>query len=99
MTSHRFLPHIVAAISVLSYLLLSGCYIQMGGCRQADYRQTVDRQVVCAAGNTLDVATPFGAITITGADTNECSVRAEVVARAPTEEEARELAEQVQIKT
>ena len=39
-----------------------------------------------------------GPITITGADSNECRVTAQIVGHAPTEEEAQELAEQVEIR-
>ena len=49
------------------------------------------------ANDTLDVLTQFGSITVTGTDVADCNVVAKVVAHAPTEEEAQELAEQVEI--
>lgn len=91
-------PHGIAVLTVLSYLALSGCYIQMDGCSQANYRRSVTQTVACSAGSTLDVATSSGSITVTGADANECRVLAEIVAHAPTEEEAQQLAEQVEIR-
>jgi DUF4097 and DUF4098 domain-containing protein YvlB len=84
--------------SILSFAAISGCYVQLGGCNQAKYERTVSRQAPCEAGSTLDVVTQSGSIAITGADTNECRVTAKIVAYAPTEEEAQELAEQVEIR-
>jgi DUF4097 and DUF4098 domain-containing protein YvlB len=98
MKSRWFWPNVVIGLSILWFVVLSGCYVQVGGCHQAHYRRTVSRQSACDPGSTLDVATQSGSITITGADGNECSVTAEIVASAPTEEEAQELAEQTEIR-
>jgi DUF4097 and DUF4098 domain-containing protein YvlB len=85
-------------LGVLSFVAVSGCCIPVGGWNQAKYERTVSKQAACEAGGTLDVATESGSVTIIGADTNECSVTAKIVGHAPTEEEARELAEQVEIR-
>lgn len=86
-------------LTVLSFLSLGGCEVQLGGFHQAKYERTVRRQVRCDPNSTLDVATQSGSITITGTDSNECNLTARVVGHAPTEEEAQELAEQVEIQT
>jgi DUF4097 and DUF4098 domain-containing protein YvlB len=98
MKSRCLWPHVVIGLSVLSFATISGCGVQIGGCNQARYERTASKQAACEAGGTLDVATESGSITITGADTNECRVTARVIAYAPTEQEAQELAEQVQIR-
>ena len=85
-------------LSVLLFVAISGCCVPIGGWNQAKYERTVSKQAACEAGGTLDVATESGSITITGADTNECRVTAKIVGHAPTEEEAQELAEQVEIR-
>jgi DUF4097 and DUF4098 domain-containing protein YvlB len=79
-------------------IIISGCDIQIGGWGQAKYERTVQRQTPITAGSKLYVETSFGSITITGGDVTECSVIAEICGRAPTEEEAQLLAEQVKIE-
>jgi len=79
-------------------VIAAGCDIQIGDWGQAKYETTVQRQAPLAAGSTLVAETSLGSVTITGAETAECSVIANITGRAPTEEEARELAEQVEIK-
>jgi len=78
-------------------VIITGCDIQIGGWGQAKYETTLQRQAPLAAGSTLVAETSLGSVTITGAETAECSVIANITGRAPTEEEARELAEQVEI--
>jgi DUF4097 and DUF4098 domain-containing protein YvlB len=97
MKSRCLWPNVAIGLSILSFAAISGCYVQLGGCNQAKYERTVSQQAPCEAGSTLDVVTQSGSIAITGADTNECRVTAKIVAYAPTEEEAQELAEQVEI--
>jgi DUF4097 and DUF4098 domain-containing protein YvlB len=79
-------------------LIAFGCDIQIGDWGQAKHEITVQRQAPLGAGSTLVAETSLGSVTITGAETTECSVIANITGRAPTEEEARELAEQVEIK-
>jgi DUF4097 and DUF4098 domain-containing protein YvlB len=98
MQSRCLWPKVAIGLSALSFMTLAGCYVQVAGCNQVKYERTVSEQAACEAGGTLDVVTESGSITITGADTNECSVTVEISAYAPTEEEARELAEQVEIR-
>jgi len=91
-------PNVVIGLSLLSFFTFGGCELQFGGINQAQYKRTISRQAACAPGSTLDVTTESGSITLTGTDSNECRVTAQIVAHAPTEEEAQELAEQTEIK-
>jgi DUF4097 and DUF4098 domain-containing protein YvlB len=79
-------------------VIISGCDIQIGGWGQAKYERTVQRQAPLSPGSKLYVETSSGSITITGGDVTECSVIAEICGRAPTEEEAQLLVEQVKIE-
>ena len=79
-------------------IIISGCDLQIGGWGQAKYEITVQRQAPITAGSTLLVKTSSGSITIIGGDVTECSVIATICGRAPTEEEAQLLAEQVKIE-
>jgi DUF4097 and DUF4098 domain-containing protein YvlB len=82
---------------ILSFAVVGGCDIELGSWKQAKSERTISRQVPCGTGEALDVATSSGSVSITGTDTNDCSITARIVAHAPTEEEARELADQVEI--
>ena len=79
-------------------VIISGCDIQMGGWQQARHEITVQRQAPITTGSKLYVETSSGSITITGGDVTECSVIATICGRAPTKEEAQQLAEQVKIE-
>ena len=81
-----------------SLLIVSGCDIQIGDWGKAKYERTVQQQAPLAPGSTVVAKTSFGSITITGADVTNCSVVAQIRVQAPTEQEAREIAEQVKIK-
>jgi DUF4097 and DUF4098 domain-containing protein YvlB len=98
MKAHDPRPSTYIGLFILSFFTFGGCALQIGGINQAQSNRTVTRQAPCAPGSTLDVATQSGSITISGTDSNECSVTARIVAYAPTEEEAQELAEQTEIK-
>ena len=78
-------------------LMVAGCDIQIGDWPQAKYERTVERKAPLPAGSTLVAKTSLGSITVSGADVTDCNVVAEIVGRAPAEEEAQELAEQVEI--
>jgi DUF4097 and DUF4098 domain-containing protein YvlB len=78
-------------------LVVAGCDIQLGDWPRAKYERAVNRQAPLPAGSTLVARTSLGSVTITGADVTDCNVVAEICGRAPTQEEARELAEQVEI--
>jgi len=83
---------------LFSLLIVTGCDIQIGDWSRAKYERTVQQQTPLALGSTVVAQTSSGSITITGADVADCSVIAQIRVQAPTEEEAREIAEQVEIK-
>jgi len=91
-------PNVAIGLFILSFFTFGGCNFHIGGFNQAQFKRTVSQQAACAPGSTLDVATESGSVTITGTDSNECRVTAQIVAYAPTEEEAQALAEQTEIK-
>jgi len=93
---HRMFKAISCCLGLL--VIISGCDIQIGGWGQAIYEITVQRQAPITAGSKLYVQTSSGSITITGGDVTECSVIASICGRAPTQEEAQLLAEQVKIE-
>ncbi len=72
-------------------LLLAGCNMR------AEYRKTVPLSAPMSAGSTFTAQTHNGSITTNGADVVDCNMVATITARAATEEEARELAEEVEI--
>jgi len=79
-------------------LLQAGCDIQLGSWSQAKYERTVERQAPLAEGSTLVAHTSHGSVTVIGADVSDCTVVADICGRAPSKEEAQELAEQVDIE-
>jgi len=80
-----------------SLLIASGCEIPIGGWPKAKYERTVQQQVPLAPGSTVIAETSFGSVTVVGADVTDCNVTAKIFVKAPTEQEAQEIAEQVQI--
>ncbi|MCU0917571.1 MAG: DUF4097 domain-containing protein [Planctomycetes bacterium] len=91
--------HAVFGISVLPFATFSGCNIQLGSSNQAKYERTVSRELAAITATNLDVDTSSGSIKVTGTDGNEASITALIVARALTEAEAQDLAEQVEIRS
>jgi hypothetical protein len=88
------------SISFLACLVLfsAGCCINLGGCfMQAKYERTMQLSSPLSPGSAFEAQTHNGSITIKGADVTECSMTATIVARAGTDEEAQELAEQVNV--
>ena len=88
------------SISFLTCLVIlsAGCCINLGGCfMQAKYERTMQLSAPLSPGSAFEAQTHNGSITIKGADVTECSMTATIVARASTDEEAQELAEQVNV--
>jgi DUF4097 and DUF4098 domain-containing protein YvlB len=86
---------------ILFALLLSvgGCIIRTDGWwPQANVERTVELEHPLQAGATLAVGTASGSIHITGQEVDRAHVVATISARAATEEQAQELAEQVSIR-
>ena len=90
---------LIGAFGLCIWLLVIvvGCNIHIGDWAQARYERTIQRQSSLESGSTLKVGTSSGSITINGADVSDCDVVAEVNVRAPSEQEAQEIAEQVTI--
>ncbi len=72
-------------------MFLAGCNMR------AKYERTVRLSAPLSPGSTFAAQTHNGSITTNGADVADCSMVATITARAATEEEARELAEEVEI--
>ncbi len=88
-------------VSIVTLLSVGGCIIIDGsgwGDSHARFEKTVEIQHPMQPGSTLSVSTSSGSIDVTGQDTDRTQVVATIRARAATEEEAQELAEQVQIR-
>lgn len=98
MASFRTWRSVSIGLCILSLVAAVGCDVEMGNWGQARYEKIVDRNADLAAGATLDVHTASGSVNISGADGTECDVNAIITARAPSEEEAQELLEQVEIR-
>lgn len=93
---HRMFKAISCCLCLL--VIISSCDFQIGDWGQAKYERTVHQQAPLSPGSNLHVETSSGSITITGGDVTECSAIATICGRAPTEEEAQLLAEQVKIE-
>ncbi len=80
---------------------MTGCVIhdgQFGGWSQARYERTASQQAPLATNTAIDVESRNGSITITGAEASEFSVEAKITGHAPTEDEAKDLAEKTEIR-
>ena len=86
------------ALSLSALLIATSCDIEIGNWSKAKYQRTENLSAPLIPGSTLVAETSFGSITITGADVNDCNVTATISVQAPTEEEAKEIAEKVKIK-
>ncbi len=87
------------ACSLLIAVFLAGCCcINIGDWGKEKYEKTEHLSAPIAAGGTLALENDVGTITITGADVTDCNVTAEICVKAPSEEEAAEIAEKVKIQ-
>lgn len=91
---------IILALGLCFCLLLaiSGCVIYIGNWPRAKYEKTITLQAPLESGSTVLAETSYGSIKVGGADTADCNVVATISVQAPTEEEAAEIAEQVNIQ-
>lgn len=97
MKKHHFTRASLTCLMCL-VILAAGCCINIGGCfMQAKYERTLQLSAPLSPGSAFEAQTHNGSITIKGADVTECSMTATIVARAGTDEEAQELAEQVNV--
>jgi DUF4097 and DUF4098 domain-containing protein YvlB len=90
----------ISLLCLLCLLIVSAsCCINVGGwALSAKYERTVQLSAPLKSGSTFATKTHNGSITITGAEVTDCNLTATIIARALTEEDAKEVAEQTEIK-
>ncbi len=102
MRKTRLYVKCLLSLTLLTFVVgCVGCDINFGdfgGFGGVEFERTEQLAAPIAAGATLTAETQVGSITVTGADTTECSVTATITAKAPTQEEAEQLAHAVKIK-
>ena len=80
-------------------MLFAGGCINIGSCALlAKSERTVHLSAPLPAGSLFATETRNGSITISGADVADCNLTARITARAESEQDARELAEETKIK-
>ena len=91
-----------AKISLVCFLCLlttmAGCCIDIGDWPRAKYERTDKLNAPLATGSILALENSVGSITIDGLDVTECNVTAAITVKAPTDQEAKELADQIKIE-
>ncbi len=99
MTSHRLIKSVPWLLAVTLLVAASGCNEEATNwsMTQARFERTVAQRLSLDGGDTLDVYSRLGSITVAGTDAADCNVVARIVAQAPSQEEAQVLAEQVEI--
>ena len=81
------------------FTLLAGCCIYVGSCDlQAKYEKIVHLTMPLSPGSGFETQTHNGSITVQGADVADCNVTATIVARARTDEDAMELADETEVR-
>lgn len=96
MKNHHFAKVSLGCLLCL-VMLMNGCIYIGSWSMQAKYERTVQLSASLSPGSAFEAQTHNGSITINGADVAECNMTATIVARAATDEEARELAEKVKV--
>ena len=99
MKNRYFRNMLTGCLLVCMLIVLAGCDIRIDGVNvgKAEYKLTEQLSAPAKPGGKLEVATEVGSIDITGSETDQCNVTAVITAKAPSEEEAQELAEKVKI--
>jgi len=101
MAIHSAWSKSMLGICVLPLLATPGCVIHLsnwsGSSNQATSERTVTQEAPRGTSSTLDVQTESGSIAIAGGETETFKIEARIAGHAPTEEEAKQLAEQVEI--
>jgi len=77
---------------------VTGCCINIDFWPRAKYERTDELNAPLGPGSTLVLENNVGSINIAGLDVTECNVTATISVKAPTDEEAKELAEQIKIE-
>jgi len=94
----KFTAPLLVCLLLAATILAGCCCANIFDAFKAKYERTVQVSAPIAAGQTLDVHTSVGSITIIGGDFNDCNVTAKITAKAATQESAQKLAEETQIK-
>lgn len=100
MKRHHLRHGFSCVLGVLFLVTTPGCDEEFATWRatgQSQFERPLSRQIALETIDTLDVTTRSGAIAVTGTDAADCGLEARIVAYAPTEQEAQDLAEQVEI--
>jgi hypothetical protein len=99
MKNRYFRKMLLGCLLVCISTALAGCDIRLGELNvgKAEYKLTEQLSAPAKPGGKLEVATEVGSIDIAGSETDQCNVTAVITARAPSVEEAQELAEKVKI--
>ncbi|MGD2095780.1 MAG: DUF4097 family beta strand repeat-containing protein [Phycisphaerales bacterium] len=87
----------LACFLCLSIFINGCCCIDIGGWPRVKYERTDTLSAPLSPGSILIAATDVGTIDVTGMNVTECNVIAEITVKAPTEEEAKETADQIKI--
>jgi len=93
-----FIDKAAASCLICSIVVLVGGCIVIGDCCKAKCEKKEVLLAPLESGSTVEVETSFGSINVTGADVNDCNVTADICVNAPSEEKAKEIAEQVKIR-
>lgn len=88
-----YLKALVLSCSLSVLLVLAGC----NGRPRVKHTRTIRLSSAFEPGSAFGAETYNGAISVTGAEVSDCNLVATIVARALTAEEARELAEKVEV--
>ncbi len=76
----------------------AGCYVQVGGWSMpAKFERKVQLSKPFTFGSKFEAETHNGSITVSGSSVLNCSLEATITARAGTQEEAKKLAEQIEV--
>lgn len=89
---------LLACLLLTATVLAGCCCINIFDAFRAKYERTVQLSAPIAPGQTLDVHTNVGSITVTGGDFTDCNVTAKIMAKALTEGQAQKLAEETDVK-
>jgi len=96
MKKHR-LTWMIYISAFSTSLLLTGCYVNIGGSSKERFEREVELSAPLAPGEKLVAKTSFGSISVRGSDTDRCRVSARISAKAPTQAEAEELAMKTEV--
>lgn len=95
---YSFFTTKISLFCLLCILTFStGSCININGWSRFEYERMDELDAALVPGSTLALENDVGSITIEGLDVTSCNLTATITAKAPTEEEAEELAEQTKI--